>query len=674
MKKHILFGLAILAAASVKVYAQFVNNGNLVISNNFSLVVSQGDFQNNGTVTMKNDGKLYLRQGDLVNDGNFGDPTLTQTGHVYFDGTDVVQEIRGANEPYIYSLHAVQSGNAYVEQKINVTTYAIEVGDADNMFDYKVKDPSTDDIKGLRLYADEFTLNGNLRLYDDSQILQKGDGITVTGSGKVYRDQMGHGNKYWYNYWCSPVNRDGEWKLAYLMDGRDPENPQDINWVYERDADGANEVNSGQNPANLNSAWVYYFPAGGNDYNNWQYIGDSVTITPGFGYTMKGPDIQNAARPGTTGPTNQFKAYTFAGSPNGGTYTFSLNADEIILLGNPYLSAFDANDFINYHDNNVSNKGFNGTLYFWEHVDGSDHILRNYVGGYATYNLSGGSPARDWQTDSIVGTKEPQRYIPVAQGFFLMADDDGGTIELRNDFQEFYREDNNQSVFMRTTDTDIRIKFTDPEGLQRELLLAVRPGTTLGFDWGWDGPFFGDSRYSDMHFVIDDRNYVIQAIPELTSDLRLPLHIFTRTSGSVRIEVSELLNVPSDVEMYIEDTQTGMTEPLTLQNDFRTYLQAGDYTNRFYLVFRPAETTKADELNQNAFTVYYADDMIRITNPEGIQIDRAYVFDLTGKVIKEADLHTDAKQIQVPVSLKTGVYLLQVTSGHKKLAKKFIVD
>jgi len=309
----------------------------------------------------------------------------------------------------------------------------------------------------------------------------------------------------------------------------------------------------------------------------------------------------------------------------------------------------------------------------WEHVAGTDHYLQNYTGGYATYNLSGGARAKDWRDSTEIGTKTPGRYIPVAQGFFLMADDDGGPIEIKRDFQEYYKEDGNESVFIRPSLTDIRIQFTDSEGLRRELLLAIRPNTTLGFDWGWDGEYFGPDTYSDMRFVIGDKDYVIQAIPEITQDLALPLHIKTTTEGMVNIEVTELTNLPQGVQMYILDESNGMTTPIDLRNEFRTYLPAGDFNNRFYLVFSP-RTTKADEITEGDFRIYYADDVVYINNPDAYQIDRAYIIDMAGKVVQENDLNTNDKQIEVPVSLSTGVYLMQVITNGKKVAQKFIVE
>jgi len=667
MKKNIFIIAIILGlAGSAGGFAQSKNNGTLVISNNFNYVVRNFDFINNGTVIIKNNGKLILRDGDLENNGAFG--SLTETGQVRFEGNGTDQEIRGSVEPNIYELVTAQTGAASVIQTIDVSTYKLTVNDADNLFDYKVQDPAG---SGLKLVADEFTLNGNVRLYDDSQILQNTNTIVVNGTGKIFRDQMGTGNKYWYNYWSSPVNINGEWKASYLMDGRNPDNPYGVKFDYAYTAVGSNQVYD-RDTAYINDAWIYTLPNGTNSYASWVWLGRDGTVTPGQGYTMKGPNIFNASRPGST-EVNQFKAFTFAGAPNGGTYTFPLDDEHITLLGNPYLSALDANQFIQDNDGK-----FNGTIYFWEHVDGDSHVTREYVGGYAAYNSSGGVRAMDWQTLSdTIGTKIPGRYIPVAQGFILYNDTgSNNTITFQNSQRAYFKEDGSNSVFMRPTEslTDIRVIFSNPNGLTRELLLAVRPSTTEGFDWSWDGPFLGFGGYSDMSFLINGGDYIIQAVPQITENTRLPLHITAKENGTYKIGISEWINFPETLQIYVEDAYTGETIEISPEQNYYVYLNEGDYPTRFALVFRPSSNLNAEDELAGNFGIYYHDGYVYITNPEGLQVETATVYDLTGKMVISRPVHSTEPEIKIPVSLKTGIYLMQVQSEGKQLTRKFIVE
>ncbi len=65
-------------------------------------------------------------------------------------------------------------------------------------------------------------LNGTLDLQDDSQLIQGTSSDLVTGvNGKILRRQEGTSNKFWYNYWASPV---GSLGATTLTDNNGPTN------------------------------------------------------------------------------------------------------------------------------------------------------------------------------------------------------------------------------------------------------------------------------------------------------------------------------------------------------------------------------------------------------------------------------------------------------------------
>ena len=94
-----------------------------------------------------------------------------------------------------------------------------------------------------------------------------------------------------------------------------------------------------------------------------------------------------------------------------------------------------------------------GALYFWEHFANATHNLAEYEGGYATRNLIDGVKAISnhilINASGVVGEKIPGRYIPVSQGFFVIADT-GGSISFKNSQRIFHKEGDSTSVFMKT--------------------------------------------------------------------------------------------------------------------------------------------------------------------------------------------------------------------------------
>ena len=195
--------------------------------------------------------------------------------------------------------------------------------------------------------------------------------------------------------------------------------------------------------------------------------------------------------------------YVFKGKPNSGTITLNLAPIQTYLIGNPYPSALDADEFIldNLAGRNAEGKNvFNGALYFWDHFGlSNNHNLAEYEGGYATYTLTGGVPGINDSSltlnNNISGLKTPQRYIPVGQGFFVDADlaltpaisgttasVQGGTINFKNSQRVFMREAITTSLFMKSSGTKkaktpdikdtrlkIRLGFDSPIGAHRQL-------------------------------------------------------------------------------------------------------------------------------------------------------------------------------------------------------------
>jgi len=314
--------------------------------------------------------------------------------------------------------------------------------------------------------------NAKIDLEGESQLIQSIDSDFEPASmGTLERDQQGTADTYTYNYWSSPVgfinsttNNDAYKVADILFDGTEP----------------VNFLNSGYNgnsgsPIGIADYWIWKFAnKPDEDYSAWQHVRRSGQIFAGEGFTMKGPG---------TGSISTLQNYVFRGKPNNGDINLLLNSGNDYLVGNPYPSAIDANRFI--LDNGPQLSGgssdtgdlaplISGSLYFWEHWAGGNHNLGSYKGGYSIYNLSGATPAAylqninpsNSQTEFIIGTKLPGRFIPVSQGFYVIGNTTG-TIKFNNGQRVFKTESSGSSTFLRnatstseTTDAiDMRMKF-----------------------------------------------------------------------------------------------------------------------------------------------------------------------------------------------------------------------
>ena len=412
--------------------------------------------------------------------------------------------------------------------------------------------------------ADQLFLEGEIRLIGSGQLIQTHLGTSqVTGSGNLYVDQQGTVETiYQYNYWSSPVNsvsNTGYTVSAVMKDGTTPtsenSDPPDIN--FTSGLDGALTT-----PITISNYWIYGF-LNALSQANWVQQFETGTFEISEGYIMKGP-----------GATQN---YTFVGSPNDGTYTTTISSGFLSLLGNPYPSAIDSQQFF------TDNSGVVETLYFWEHQDdNNDHTLLGYIGGYGMLNVSmsvaGVSPFNDTTGGTGGGAftyTSPGRYIPVGQGFFVSSDG-AGTVEFNNSQRIFEIETGDggsDSVFFRPGDDyvpdtnedelpilKLGLDYENEDGvaLHRQIGVSFKAGNSFGRDPGYDSPIL-DLNSTDAYFSFEEgrQNYIITGIQEISDDLEFPVSIKIGDDNPIKLRSDEMYNI--NYAILLEDKITGQT-------------------------------------------------------------------------------------------------------------------
>ncbi|MGB7843234.1 MAG: LamG-like jellyroll fold domain-containing protein [Salinimicrobium sp.] len=473
-------------------------------------------------------------------------------------------------------------------------------------------------------------LDGTIDLNGESQLVQP-EGSEITGSGSLERDQQGTASSYNYNYFSSPVSNgtsnSGYTIDAVLRDGTDPNTPKiiDFNPQFHWADHGHHS------PIRLSTYWMNNFFGQANTYSAWSWIGKDGNLNTGEGFTLKGSG---------EGSILELQNYTFKGMPNNGTISLKINTGQNYLVGNPYPSAIDADEFIkdNLGGRRSGQNVFNGSLYFWSHFSGYTHYLENYVGGYAVYNLSGGirAIANDARINATgdKGGEVPQQFIPVGQAFFVNSVLDegitngynnpvtiqGGDILFKNSQRIFVTEsDKNNSVFHTAERKDRKmafsednfaagsdsssiaekrqrfwIEFKSPAGYLRQLLVTKDPEATSGFDLGFDAPL-NENNLEDMYWLINDHEFVIQGVPDFGKERVLPLGIKISEEGDFSIAIDELENIPDDLNIYVRDSLNNIYHNLR-DSDFSATAAIGEDHEKYAIVFNiPEETPDPDE-------------------------------------------------------------------------------
>lgn len=531
--------------------------------------------------------------------------------------------------------------------------------------------------------------NATLDLEGESQLIQTKDSdLDVASEGRIERDQQGTADTYIYNYWSSPVgiinaiSNNNSYTLPDVMrDG-----VQSINWLTS----GYNGANN--TPIGLADYWVWKYANQLNDnYASWQHVRSTGTMIAGEGFTMKGPG---------TGTPSDNQNYVFVGKPNNGDINLTLSAGNEYLVGNPYASAIDTNEFI--LDNTSTGAGraatniIDGAIYFWEHFANATHVLAQYEGGYATRNLIDGVLAISnhvlINTSGVVGEKKPERYIPVSQGFFVTADA-GGTISFKNSQRVFKKEGSGTSTFMKNSNNkdkvnkssqgnendDLREKiwlmFDSSTGYHRQILVGTDTHATEQIDMGYDAKLIEDHP-EDMFWNINDENFVIQGVSNFNLNQTLPISVKTSANAEITIRIDELQNIPEDKIIYIHDLVLGNYHNLK-DSDFQIFLNSGLHSNRFEVVFETQGALGIDDEILDSIGLHYSNsnESIVILNPNYLQIESVQLFDILGKIILKDTNIPISDSLKLKASgLSTGTYILKATTEYGITTKKVIIN
>ena len=284
----------------------------------------------------------------------------------------------------------------------------------------------------------------------------------------------------------------------------------------------------------------------------------------------------------------------------------------------------------------------------------------------------------------------PEPYIPIAQGFFIEGDSDGGPIVFNNSQREFKTEGAGTSVFFKEDSTKnknptyslpilkLGMDFINEErnSIHRQLGISFNTNNSFAYDKGYDSEIY-DLGLTDIYwkFPNDDLKYVIAGVQEISEDLEVPFNIVMDYDGSIVIKIDEIKNINNNI--YIKDHLNNKTYLLT-NNTIGIQLNKGVYENRFSLTFKKVVLSIDDEFIDGSFNNKISTHLDKIQNKlviknhSNINIYKIELFNILGKKIYEWKEIGNTSEIKLGINkiLSNTVYLVNIVTDKKIISKK----
>lgn len=510
---------------------------------------------------------------------------------------------------------------------------------------------------------DTIVNNGTITVEHSGSLIQTHTGTNNNlGSGTYVIKKTGNQQVNRYNVWSSPVV--DTIKVWNVFTGT---NPCDV-YVFEPST----------------QSWKWPYPSG------YQTTCMSSNVTFSASHVLTGMNGSMWAGRGYYVPGNGTNATrTFNGNVNNGTITTPValgpnptgaawSGNNWNLVGNPYPSSINANDF--WQENAVNNSRVSGALYFWNDNGTGSNYSEN---DYASWNTLGGVQGPN-------GGATPNGHVASGQGFWVIANSNTN-VTFNNSMRSSV---NNQFFGASETFPRIWIDVAFDTLVKSQALIAFPEDGTNDHDALYDAPKLQSNQQVYLASRINTQDLVIQGLEPLkfiSTRKRVPLTFKTQLQGVHRIEMFNQDNMDR-IAVYLHDAENDSLHPIQEASYVFTPDSVGEYLDRFALWFMHRDmdehigeigidpnvdnpsTGIANANDVRGFKVIARNEQIVIKSKGSSRIKHIVLTDMQGRTIREGDGKNGVRYELNTGRIATAIYFVRITDerGELSVEKIFI--
>ena len=403
------------------------------------------------------------------------------------------------------------------------------------------------------------------------------------------------------------------------------------------------------NPINANQIQVWSensnASVAGSGWTNLSDISASIAAGQGFAFNVAANSVVSVT--GTLSHGDVVREIT-------------RNASGWNLVGNPYAQTIDWNSVI--ADAAFDNtKVFSGR-YTW--VSASSN-----TGGWLGYNN---------------GFPSGYRSIAPMSAFLVRVKAGNPTVNLT--FKNAHRTATQVNALSRTAvDTRPAIELNLDRGAN-----TVADVTSIYFQVGATG-FFNDamdaqrmgnnSGMPTLYASVNGSNYSVKGLPNLTSELIIPLGIRFHAAGNHRLSVANLQNM-DNYNVYLVNYNTGTSTLLTATSEISISGSANTLIDNYALQFVPLNVTSVGNKTATESIAVYPNPSVdgkfnvALANVSADGVATVIVTNTLGQVVasQKANITAGVNQIAVSTSgLKAGAYTVQVRTSNSAVTSNVVI-
>ncbi|REG91200.1 DUF7507 domain-containing protein [Flavobacterium aquicola] len=369
--------------------------------------------------------------------------------------------------------------------------------------------------------------------------------------------------------------------------------------------------------------------------NYWKTAVGGDTMIEGLGYIARVPRYVTS------------QTVNFIGTPNNGDVTIAAQGALMSnLIGNPYPSAIDAEEFM------VENEDLlvtGGMLAFWTHTTrrklSGDKTQYEYLSDdYSFYNVTGGTATDPKNIGSKSGGPAPDGTIAAGQSFML-GSKTAGSFKFTNSMRivdpgqnnHFFKQTNTKKTAKKEKNR-IWLNLTNSGGAFKQLLIGYITGATNGEDKLFDGTSRNSNAFVDFYSIMNEDKYTIQGrgLPFDEQD-EVPLGYKTTIEGTFQIDIEKTDGFLTSQTVYLEDKMTNVIHDLT-KGSYSFTTAKGDFKDRFVLRY-----TNTSKLGTGDFVAKGKGVIVSVKNSQikinsfDSSLSSVKVYDLKGSLLYEKD-------------------------------------